>query len=519
MSMARDISTVGGGTLMSRLLAYLRDAWIAAVLGAGPHSEAFFAVLQVVNFFRRLLSEGALNSAFVPIWLKLRTGEDGAANAARFTRRVLLAMFCIAGVIALLLIFFAPVVVTIIAPGFERGRRSLAAFLLFMVAPYIVLVGMVAVIAAALSAEGRVGAVAVSTVIFNLVIILTLFVLPSGEVEQFYATSWLAFAISVAGFAQLILTATVWLSTGNRWQRASAHTPYQTETFFKRALPGLIATGVPQLKLIAITAIASAAPAAVSWLYYANRLYELPLGVVSVAIAVVIVPRIAASVAAGDDPALAAAQSRAYEIALGLALPAAAGFALLAGPIAGALFERGAFGAQDTAAVAAALAAISAGLPGHVLEKAFGAVSFAHEDTHTPMLAALYGLATAIIGGVLLFPGYGHVGVAAAFAASGWVGASVLGAILYRRRWLRLDQAARRRLPRIIVATAIMAAAVGYGAVLVLRLLPSLETSSIGRLAMLAALVTLGVTIYAAALQALGVAKFKEIVASMHVRT
>ena len=98
MSLARDITTVGGGTLMSRLLAYLRDAWIAALLGAGPYSEAFFAVLQVVNFFRRLLSEGALNSAFVPIWLKLRGGDDGAANANRFTRRVLLAMFCIAGI-------------------------------------------------------------------------------------------------------------------------------------------------------------------------------------------------------------------------------------------------------------------------------------------------------------------------------------------------------------------------------------------------------------------------------------
>ncbi|MGB8238904.1 MAG: lipid II flippase MurJ, partial [Pseudolabrys sp.] len=327
MSLARDITTVGSGTLVSRLLAYLRDAWIAALLGAGPHSEAFFAVLQVVNFFRRLLSEGALNSAFVPIWLRLRGGDDGEASANRFTRRVLLAMFCIAGFIALLTIYFAPTVITIIAPGFERGRRSLAAFLLFMVAPYMVLVGLVAVIAAALNAEGRVAAVAISTILFNLVMIVVLAMLPSGAVEQFYATSWLAFAISVAGFAQLVLTVTVWLSSGKRWQRPRVHTADQTEAFFRRALPGLIAAGVPQLKLIAITAIASASPAAVSWLYYANRLYELPLGVVSVAIAAVIVPRIASAVTAGDDRALAAAQSRAYEVALGLALPAAAGFA------------------------------------------------------------------------------------------------------------------------------------------------------------------------------------------------
>ena len=462
MSLARDITTVGGGTLVSRLLAYLRDAWIAALLGAGPFSEAFFVVLQVVNFFRRLLSEGALNSAFVPIWLKLRRGKHGTANADRFTRQCLLAMLCVVGVIALLAVFFGKYVVAIIAPGFEEWRQLFAAFLLFMVAPYIVLVGLVAVIAAALNAEGRVVAVAISTIAFNLVMVSALVVMPDREIDQVHTTFWLAFAVTAAGFVQLAITAVTWLATGRRWQRARVQTSDQTRAFFARALPGLIATGIPQLKLIGATAIASASPAAVSWLYYANRLYELPLGVASVAVAAVIVPRIAASVHAGDDLALATAQSRAYEIALGLALPAAAGFALLAHPIAGGLFERGAFTAEDTTAVAAALAAISAGLPGHVLEKVFGAVSFAHEDTHTPMLAALCGLATAIVGGLLLFPGYQHTGVAAAIAVSGWVGATVLGSVLYRRRWLRLDDYARRRLPRIVAATAAMAVAVGF---------------------------------------------------------
>ena len=516
MSLTRDITTVGGGTLMSRLLAYLRDAWIAALLGAGSHSEAFFAVLQVVNFFRRLLSEGAINSAFVPIWLKLRGGEDGAANADRFTRRVLLTMFCIAGIIALLVVFFAPVVVTIIAPGFDRWRRSLAAFLLFMVAPYIVVVGLVAVIAAALNAEGRVGAVAVSTIVFNLVMVLALVALPNEDIEQFYATSWLAFAVSAAGLIQLILTAAVWLSTGRRWQRARAYTAGQTETFFKRVLPGLIASGIPQLKLIAATAIASASPAAVSWLYYANRLYELPLGVASVAIAAVIVPRIAASVHADDKAALAVAQSRAYEIAAGLALPAATGLALLAQQIAGGLFQHGAFGPQDTAAVAGALMAICIGLPGHVLEKVFGAVSFAHEDTHTPMLAALTGLTAAIVGGVLLFPRFGHVGVAAAIGISGWVGALLLYFILNRRGWLWLDAQARRRLPRIATATVVMAGAVAYASH---ALGPEGLSSSLGRLAILAALVTLGIVIYLASLQLLGVMKLKDMAAAVHHRT
>jgi len=513
MSLARDITTIGGGTLISRLLAYLRDAWIAALLGTGVYSEAFFAVMQVVNFFRRLLSEGALNSAFVPIYVKLRDGEDGVANADHFTRRVLLVMACIGGIIALLIVFFAPGVIAIIAPGFDRERRSLAAFLLFMVAPYIFLVGLVAVVAAALSAEGRVAAVAVSTIMFNLVmvIVLALVILPNHEIEQFYTTSWLAFAASVAGLIQLVLMAGVWLASGKRWQRVAAQAPEQTNAFFRRALPGLIATGIPQLKLIAATAIASASPAAVSWLYYANRLYELPLGVAAVTIAAVIVPRIAASVHAGDKTALTAAQSRAYEVAAGLALPAATGFALLAEQIASGLFEHGAFGREDTVAVAGALTAICLGLPGHVLEKVFGAVSFAHEDTRTPMLAALIGLTAAIVGGILLFPRFGHVGVAAAIGISGWVGACVLNFILRRRGWLSLDANAKHRLPRIVLATVVMACAVAFATHALGAGEPVLL---LGRLVILAALVMLGIAVYLAALQLLGVAKLKELAAA-----
>ena len=509
MSLARDITTVGSGTLASRLLAYARDAWIAALLGAGPYSETLFAVLQVVNFFRRVLSEGALNSAFVPIWTKLHGSTDGATNANRFTWRVLLMMFCVAGSIALLAVFFGRYVIAGIAPGFDDAQQSFAAFLLFLTAPYILLAGLVAVIAAALSAEGRVTVVAVTTVLFNLTVLLALLLLPDEPIERYQITFWVALAVTIAGVVQLLAAAAVWLMTGRRWQKALSPARDQAGTFFGRALPGLIATSIPQLKLIAATAIVSVSPAAVSWLYYANRLYELPLGIASIAVTAVIVPRIAGGVHARNESLFASAQSRAYEIAIGFALPAAAGFALLAEPIARGLFERGAFGAQDTAAVAAALVAICAGLPGHMLEKVFGAVSFAHEDTHTPMLTALAGFAAAVIGGVLLFPRLGYVGVAAAIAASGWVGAGLLGTLLFRRRWLRIDADAWRRLPRICLATIAMAAAVGFAN----HAIGAGVASSAARLAILAALVTLGIAVYFAVLQMLGVVTLKELTA------
>jgi putative peptidoglycan lipid II flippase len=252
----------------------------------------------------------------------------------------------------------------------------------------------------------------------------------------------------------------------------------------------------------------------VSWLYYANRLYELPLGVVSIAIAAVMVPLIASSVREHEPEAVADSQSRAFEIALGLALPAAVAFALLAEEIAGGLFQHGKFGSRDTAAVAAALAAICAGLPGHVLEKVFGAVSFAHEDTRTPMFTALAGLATATILALALFPTYGHVGVAAAIAISGWVGAILLGIVLLQRRWLRLDREARRRLPLIAIATVAMGAAI-YFAQKFLASTWDISGSAPARIGALVALVALGLTAYGIILHLTNTLRVSELLASL----
>ena len=227
--------------------------------------------------------------------------------------------------------------------------------------------------------------------------------------------------------------------------------------------------------------VASPSQAAVSWLYYANRLYELPLGVVSVAVASVLGPRIAASLLVGERSTLAAAQSRAFEIAFGLALPSAVAFITLADPIAGGLFERGAFGASDTAAVAAVLAAMSAGLPGHILEKVLGAISFGHQDTRTPMWAALAGFAGATAQALVLFPRYAQIGVAAAIAVSGWVGASILAVVLWRRGWLALERVAGGRILAILLASGAMGVAIVGGNTLVASFFDATGSSLLGQ--------------------------------------
>jgi len=510
MSLARDVTTVGAATLTSRLLGFLRDAGIAGVLGAGPLSDAYFAALQIPNLFRRLLAEGALNSAFVPMWLRIRD-ENGPAATRQFGEEVLSAMAAWLCGLVFICIIFAPAIVHLLAPGFrDQGERfPLAVEFVRLSIPYIAISGTVAVAAAALNAAGRVTAVAFGLVVFNGVLVAVVVALiMSGAQATFGTAAILSAAIAVAGAAQLLCVGAAWLRLETRPRRLSLALSPAARRFFLQAVPGVFAGGIPQLKLMAGTMVASSSQAAVSWLYYANRLYELPLGVISIAIASVLGPAIAASVRSRDGAHVASAQSRALEIALALSLPAAVAFAVLSEAIAGGLFERGAFGPRDTAMVAAALAAISAGLPGHSLEKVLGAVSFAHEDTRTPMYTALCGLVTAVTGALVLFPRYGHVGIAAAIALSGWIGATLLATILWRRGWVRIEAQAWRRVPRIIVATLVMGAFVAGSSALLTEWL-NISDSSFARIAALGLMVTAGLGLYLGCLQVLGVASMR----------
>jgi len=515
MTLARNVTTVGGATLLSRLLGFVRDMLIAATLGAGALSDAYFVAFAVPNLFRRLLAEGALNAAFIPIWLRIRH-ERGSEGARQFGENILGLMMLGLGIIALIGVVLAPIVVRMLAPGYAPGseRYILAVDYARLAIPYLAFAGVVAVAAAMLNAESRTGATALGVVIFNVVLIATIvMLLVHGMAATPAAGVVLSASVLLAGGAQLLLVGGALMRVPAAPRRLRLSFSPDARLFFALAVPGLIAAGIPQLKLIAGSIVASPSEAAVSWLYYAYRLYELPLGVVSVAIAVAIGPAVAASLRAADATAVAGMQARAFETALGLALPAALALALLATEIAAVLFERGAFGAQDTAAVGAAVAAICAGLPGHAIEKALGAVSFAHEDARTPMLAALVGLVAAIAGALALFPLFGHTGVAAAIALSGWVGAALLGSVLARRGWLTLEPGVAGRLGRIVVASFAMALVlVG----LQWALIPA--TSAMVRAVRLAVLITAGLATYAAALQLLGVARLSALLVALRER-
>lgn len=506
MSLARKIAAVGSATLTSRLLGFARDAGVAALLGAGALSDAYFAATQIPNLARRLLAEGALNGAFIPVWLRLRQSEGGR-GLDRFAGNVLGIITVIALGAALLVMVLAPAIIDLLAPGFGQadGRRRLAIEFLRWASPYLACAGVASVAAAILNGENRVKTASYGLLIFNVVLVGAVGVVEAlGIAQTAQAGRMLAASIVIAGLAQATIVTVAIRRMRGRLPRISFRLSPDIRMLLMRAGPGLIAAGIPQLTLIACAFVASASPAAVSWLYYANRLYELPLGIVALAISSVLVPLIAAAAHSRDEQRIAQAQSLGLEFTVGLALPAAAAFAVMAHPIAVGVFERGAFGLADSGKVATTLAIMAAGLPAHALEKFFGAVSFAHDDTQTPMMTALAGLAAAAVAAILLFPSFGLEGIAVAIAAGAWTGAGLIGVTLWRRRWLAVAAEGLWRLSRIVLAAAAMALVVGLTASVAAPIFNAPHGAPL-RLTVLAGLVAAGLGTYVAALRLLGI--------------
>jgi putative peptidoglycan lipid II flippase len=451
--MIRAFLTVSSGTLASRLLGYLRDSMLAGLLGASGIADAFLVAFQLVNVARRLLSEGALNAALVPAWMKLR--ETSGAAAASFAGAVLGTISAALIAVTALLGLFMPLVVTALAPGFAgHDTLQLAVTDARLMLPYLAFAGPATVLLALASAQGRFFVTAFSPLLFNLALIATMIALIVAREDAGFAALALAATVGIAGLLQLLVLA----PRGGETLATPLRVSFDAEMrgFFARAIPGMISGAGPQLLAIAGAIIASSSPSAVSWLYFANRLIELPLGMVGVAMGTVLIPELTRALQGGDKDAIAHAESRALELAAGLALPATIGLIVLSAPIVRLLFEHGAFTAVDTASTAQALIWLALGLPAHVLVKTLSPAFFAREDTWTPLLATLKGFVFAIALALLLGHFLGPSGVAIGLTFGAWSTASSLirqGATSFG---LSLDADARRRLPRIVAAALVM---------------------------------------------------------------
>lgn len=506
--MIRSFLTVSTGTLASRLLGFVRDSIIAALLGAGPVADAFLAAFQLVNVARRLLTEGGLNAALVPAWLRVRD-TGGAVAAAAFAGRVLGTIAAALIVATALLALLMPVVIMILAPGFSGSATlQIAVDDARLMLPYLAFAGPVTVLMSLLNAQGRFALTAFSPLLFNIALISVMTVLLLRRQEATDAAQIIAATVGIAGFLQLSMLV---LRRGGAIA-APLRVSFDAEIrgFLAKAVPGMVASSAPQLLMVAGVIIASASPSAVSWLYFANRLIELPLGIVGVAMGTVLIPELTRALRSDDRAAVAYAESRGLELAVGLALPAMLGLMVLSEPVVRLLFEHGAFTAADAASTAQTLVWLALALPAHVLVKALSPAFFAREDTLTPLLATLKGVAVALVLAVLLGHFFGAGGIAAAIALGAWNTAFNLIRRGAETFGFSIDMQARRRLPRMVAGALAMGALLWLAARFVLPL--AAGAHGLAQAVVLAILIAGGIASYGLFLRLFGIAGWREAV-------
>lgn len=460
MSLLKSAATVGGFTMISRVLGFIRDQLIAFAIGTGPVAQAFFVSQRIPNLFRTLFAEGAFNSAFVPQFAR-RIEGDGEARAHAFAIEVFSALlswlivFSAAAMVAMPLLMYG------LAPGFssDPAKFDLAVDLTQICFPYLLFMSLTALQSGVLNSLNRFTAAAAAPILLNIVMIASNVIAWYFGTGNTPATGYIfAWGLLIAGIAQYGLLAVACRRAGMpllpRWPKL---TP-DVKRVISLSVPGIVSGGIMQINLVIATMIATTIDRAVSYLYYAERLYQLPLGVIGVAIGVVLLPDISRKLRAGNDKAALHTQNRALELSLFLTLPAAVALMAIAAPILHAVFEHGEFHRGDTLAVAPAVVAFASGLPAFSLTKVFQPGFFAREDTTTPMRFAIVSVVVNIVGSLVLSRWFGHVGIAMATSVAAWVNAVLLGVTLSRRGFFALDDRLRARLPRIVAAGLLMGA-------------------------------------------------------------
>lgn len=506
MNFGRAIATIGGWTVLSRVTGLAREMLMARYLGAGFVADAFVVAFRFPNLFRSLFAEGAFNPAFVPLFAgKL---HDGGREAARdFAER------CLSVLTFALLLFVAameigmPWAMDVLAPGFgdTPDKLELATTLSRITFPYLLLISMVSLQSGVLNAMGHFAAAAGTPVLLNIVSVAVLVALAPYTPTPGHAMAWGVFASGVAQFLWLIFSVRrIGMPLRPRLPKLSP----EVKKMLRRIVPGALGAGVYQVSLAINTMIASTvSQGAVSYLYYAERINQLPLGVVGVAAGTALLPLLARQLKSGDSAAAAESQNRAMELVLLLTLPATAALLVLGRPVVAILFERGHFNAADGEAVAGTLSMLVGGLPAYVLVKVLTPGFFAREDTKSPVRIAAVSMAANVILNLILVRYLSYLGMALATAIAGWLNVILLVWLLERRGWFMIDKRNEKRLIRMLAASAVMAAALEAGREL---LDPWLAAPGIRFLA-LAALIALGILVYAGAAQLLGAAHWHDL--------
>ncbi|MEL6840092.1 MAG: murein biosynthesis integral membrane protein MurJ [Pseudomonadota bacterium] len=499
--------TVGIWTMLSRVFGFVRDIMIAAYLGTGPVAEAFLVAFSLPNLFRRFFAEGAFNMAFVPMFSKkLEAGED----PRRFAQDAFVGLGGILTAFTVIGVIFMPALVTMMASGFRGTERfDLAVYYGRIAFPYILFISLSALLSGVLNATGRFTAAAAAPVLLNVIFVAALLItaFSTGGTETTVMGKALAVAVPIAGVAQLAL---VWVAAKRAGFGLSIGWPKLTPELKRLAIiaaPAALAGGVVQINLLVGRQVASFFDGAVAWLSYADRLYQLPLGVVGIAIGVVLLPDLSRRLRAEDEAGGRDAFNRASEISLALTIPAAVALMVIPLPLVSVLFERGAFTSDDTAATALAVAVYGLGLPAFVMQKTLQPLFFAREDTKRPFYYALIAMVLNAALAIGLSPVIGFIAAAIGTSLTGWA----MVALLWRGsrtmgNAAQFDARFKTRLWRIILA------AIGMGLILatVATIMKPFFGVATMRYIALLCLILVGIASYFAIGQLIGAFKLSE---------
>ena len=472
MSLVKSIATVGGCTAISRVAGFVRDILIARFLGATMMADAFFVALRFPNLFRSLFAEGTLNVAFVPLF----TGElqKGKKEAIDFAKSVFSFLFYVLLIFTILIELIMPGLMFILAPGFEQiaGKLPLTTTLSRITFPFLLFVSLVSLLAGVLNSLGRFWAAAFTPTLLNLTMIFFL-LCATPFINSPYAPAYaLSIGVTVAGVIELLFL--LW----HIWKadflfglmspiKTLSHLSKGVKTLLKKMAPGVLGSGVYQINLFFDTFFVSFVGAgAISWLNYANHLFQLPIGIIGVAIGTALLPILSKHVKAGELKEANTHLNRGLEISLAMSVASFVGLFLLAEPIIETLFQYGKFSADDTLHTAKALRIFAFGLPAYMATKALSPFFYARGDTTTPVKIAVVGVVLNTLLAVILMQFWGYAGIAAATSLTVWINATQYVIRLSHHPEFSMDKIFRYRTPRILISNLVMGLVL-YGLLLI----------------------------------------------------
>src|SRR6516165_5386443 len=491
------IFTVGGYTLLSRLTGFARDIMLAAILGAGPVADAFFVAFRLPNHFRAIFAEGAFNAAFVPAYAHVH-GEKGEASAKLFSNRIFTLLFVSQVVLLIAAWLFMPQAMTILAPGFteDPAQRDLAVALTRITFPYLLLITLVTLYGGMLNVMHRFASAAAASIFLNIAMMMTL-ALAAFFPTAGHAAAW---GVLISGFLQYFLLAGDLATHGGLPRFAKLSLDEDIRAFFRALGPATLGSMGSQVAMFADTIIATFLPAgALSALYYADRLNQLPIGVIGIAVGTVLLPEMSRRLTADDHAGATASQRRAFDFTLLFSVPFVAAFLAVPDAITRAMFARGAFTKGDAAAAGATLAAYAVGLIPFVLIRSAVATFYARKDTATPVKASLTGLAVNLVLKLLLMGPLAQVGLALATAVGAWINLLLVLGFAVRANFLEFDRALTQSLLKFF-GTGVVLALTFW---LITKFAAAHLAGSLRDEAALLLLVAVGAVVYGAAIVAL----------------